>query len=109
LVPLFRSDGDHAAAIVERGLGVGVFSKRENDNIADGPCRIILWIGTKSRQFLPSQRLTNARASMADEILALSPSCVSATPHLKRESSLWPEFGWIPGNVPGKNWGALTN
>src|SRR2546426_4992460 len=31
----------------------------------------------KSRQFLPSQRLTNARASIPAEILALGPSCVS--------------------------------
>ena len=28
---------------------------------------------------------------------ALGPSCVSPTPHLKRDQSLWPEFGWIPG------------
>src|SRR5437660_10799808 len=32
-----------------------------------------LWI----QQFLPSQRLTNARASIPAEILALGPSCVS--------------------------------
>jgi hypothetical protein len=30
---------------------------------------------------------------------ALSPSCVSSTPQLKREWSPWPEFGWIPGNL----------
>jgi hypothetical protein len=34
----------------------------------------------------------------AKQILALGPSCVSATPQLKREWSLWPEFGLIPGN-----------
>jgi hypothetical protein len=39
----------------------------------------------KSRQFLPSQRLTNARASIPAEILALGPSCVSPSPQLKRE------------------------
>jgi hypothetical protein len=39
----------------------------------------------KSRQFLPSERLTNARASMPAEILALGLSCVSLTPQLKRE------------------------
>jgi hypothetical protein len=44
-----------------------------------------LWIGAKSRQFLPSQRLTNARTSIPAEILALGPSCVSPTPQLKRE------------------------
>src|SRR5262249_27871870 len=26
-------------------------------------------------------------------------SCVSATTPLKREWSLWPEFGWFPGNL----------
>ncbi|HEX2511098.1 MAG TPA: hypothetical protein VHK44_00700, partial [Xanthobacteraceae bacterium] len=56
-----------------------------------------LWIGRKSRQFLPSQRSTNARASIPADILALGPSCVSLTPQLKREWSLWSEFGWIPG------------
>src|SRR5438552_11602856 len=39
--------------------------------------RIIFGSGRKSRQFLPSQRLTNARASIPAEILALGPSCVS--------------------------------
>jgi hypothetical protein len=57
-----------------------------------------LWIGRKSRQFLPSQRSTNARASIPADILALGPSCVSHTAQLKREWSLWSEFGWIPGN-----------
>jgi len=47
-----------------------------------------LWI----QQFLPSQRLTNARTSIPAEVLALGPSCVSLTPQLKREWSLWPEF-----------------
>src|SRR5205807_8977311 len=37
-------------------------------------------------QFLPSQRLTNARASIPAEILALGPSCVSPSPQLKRDS-----------------------
>src|SRR6266487_702864 len=36
-----------------------------------------LWIGRNRGQFLPSQRLTNARASIPAEILALGPSCVS--------------------------------
>jgi hypothetical protein len=57
-----------------------------------------LWIGRKSRQFLPSQRSTDARASIAADILALGPSCVY-TPQLKREWSLWSEFGWIPGDL----------
>jgi len=39
----------------------------------------------KPRRFLPSQRSTNARASIAAEILALGPSCVSPAPQLKRE------------------------
>jgi hypothetical protein len=47
------------------------------------------WIGRKSRQFLPSQRSANARASIAAEILALGPSCISSTPQLKREWSPW--------------------
>jgi hypothetical protein len=42
------------------------------------------------------QRSTNACASMPADILALGPSCVSPAPQLKRESSLWPEFGCIP-------------
>src|SRR5438876_584439 len=61
-----------------------------------------LWIGRKSRQFLPSQRcssMTNAAERTPAEILALGPSCVSATPQLKREWSLRSEFGWIPGNL----------
>src|SRR5258708_34831876 len=58
-----------------------------------------LWISRKSRQFLPSQRLSNARASIPAEILARGLSCVSATLQLKREWSLWPEFGRIPGNL----------
>jgi hypothetical protein len=48
-----------------------------------------LWIGKKSQQFLPSQRSANARASIAAEILALGPSCISSTPQLKREWSPW--------------------
>ena len=48
-----------------------------------------LWISRKSRQFLPSQRSANARASIAAEILALGPSCISSTPQLKREWSPW--------------------
>jgi len=44
-----------------------------------------LWIDRKSRPFLPSQRLSNARASIPADILALGPSCVSLTPQLKRE------------------------
>ncbi len=44
-----------------------------------------LWSGTKSRPFLPSQWLTNARASIPVEILALGPNCVIPTPQLKRE------------------------
>jgi hypothetical protein len=39
----------------------------------------------KSWQFLPSQRSTNARASIPAYILALGPSCVSHVPQLKRE------------------------
>jgi hypothetical protein len=43
-----------------------------------------LWIGRKSRQFLPlSDRPTPA--SIPADILALGPSCVSLTPQLKRE------------------------
>src|SRR5438094_10060455 len=49
------------------------------------PGRIIFGSGRKSRQFLPSQRLTNVRASIPAEILALGPSCVSPSPQLKRE------------------------
>jgi hypothetical protein len=55
-----------------------------------------LWIGRKSRQFLPSQRSTDARASIPADILALGPSCVSHTAQLKREWSLWSEFGGFP-------------
>jgi hypothetical protein len=32
-----------------------------------------LWIGLKSRQFLPPQRLTNIRASITAEILGIRP------------------------------------
>jgi hypothetical protein len=39
----------------------------------------------KSRQFLPSQRSTNARANIPADILALGPSCVSPAAQLKRE------------------------
>jgi hypothetical protein len=56
-------------------------------------------IGRKSRQFLLSQRSANARVSIATEILALGPSCISSTPPLKREWSAWPKFGWIPANL----------
>jgi hypothetical protein len=42
------------------------------------------------------QRSTDARASIAAEILALGPSCVSHTAQLKREWSLWSEFGGFP-------------
>jgi hypothetical protein len=45
------------------------------------------------------RRLTNIRARRAAEILALGPSCVSSTAQLKREYSLWPEFGWILANL----------
>jgi hypothetical protein len=48
-----------------------------------GRSGIILWIGTKSRQVLPSERLIRAR--IPAEILARGPSCVSPTPQLKRE------------------------
>src|SRR5258708_40008026 len=44
-----------------------------------------LWIGRKSRQFLSSQRSTNARATIPAEILASNPSCASPTAQLKRE------------------------
>jgi hypothetical protein len=43
--------------------------------------------------------LRNVRASIPAEILALGPSCVSPRSQLKREWSLWPEFGWIPANL----------
>ena len=56
-----------------------------------------LWTGTKSRQFLPFQRVTDARARMLAEILALGRSCVSATPQLKTrmvsQGILWSEQG----------------
>jgi hypothetical protein len=41
------------------------------------------------------QRSTDPRASIPADILALGPSCVSPAPQLKREWSLWPEFGCI--------------
>jgi hypothetical protein len=43
--------------------------------------------------------LTNAPASIPAEILALGPSCVCPMLQLKREWSLWPEFGCDPGNL----------
>jgi hypothetical protein len=45
--------------------------------LLDWPPPDHLWIGTKSRQFLPSQRSSNVRARMPAEILALGPSSVS--------------------------------
>jgi len=50
-----------------------------------GRCLTISGSEEKSRQFLPSQRSTNARASIATEILALGRGCISSTPQLKRE------------------------
>jgi len=45
-----------------------------------------LWIGLKIAAIPAiSARLTNARASIPAEILALGPSCVSPSPQLKRE------------------------
>jgi hypothetical protein len=35
----------------------------------------------------------------ARRMLAPGPSCVFPLPQLKREWSLWPEFGWSPGNL----------
>jgi hypothetical protein len=67
--------------------------------LLDWPPPDHLWIGTKWRQFLRSQRLTNAPASIPAEILALGPSCVCPMLQLKREWSLWPEFGCDPGNL----------
>jgi hypothetical protein len=37
--------------------------------------------------------VNHRRASIPPEIVVLDPSCVSSTPQLKREQSLWPEFG----------------
>jgi hypothetical protein len=50
-----------------------------------GRSGIILWIGTKSRQVLPSERLINTRARIPAEILARGLSCVSPTSQLTRE------------------------
>ena len=61
--------------------------------LLDWPPPDHLWIGRKSRQFLPSQRFTNARVSIPAENLALGPSCVSPTPQLKREQSPGRGFG----------------
>jgi hypothetical protein len=55
-----------------------------------------LWIGRKSRQFLPSQRSANARASIAAEIRALGPSCITSTPQLKLEWSPWAKIRLDP-------------
>jgi hypothetical protein len=58
-----------------------------------------LWIGRKSRQFLPlSDRPTPAQVSLLRS-WHYAPSCVSPAPQLKREQSLRPEFGWIRGNL----------
>jgi hypothetical protein len=43
--------------------------------------------------------VNHRRASIPPEIMVLDPSCVSSTPQLKREQSLWPEFGWIHRNL----------
>jgi len=54
----------------------------------------------KARQFVPSQRcrlMTNVRARTPAEILAPGPELRIPGTQLKREQSLWPEFGWIPG------------
>ena len=67
--------------------------------LLDWPPSDHLWIGRNRGNSCPSQRATNApRKHPLLDILALSPSCVSHTAQLKRESSPWPEFGWIPGN-----------
>jgi len=58
-----------------------------------------LWIGRKRGQVVLSDAssMTNVRAERLLKIpAALGPSCVSPAPQLKREQSLWPEFGWIP-------------
>ena len=58
--------------------------RKVSNGVLDWPAPDHLWIGQKSRQFLPSQRcssVTNARASIPAEILAtLGSSCVSRTP-----------------------------
>jgi hypothetical protein len=46
-----------------------------------------------------SRATSNAGARTPAEILARGPSCVSPPPQLKRELSLWPEFGWIGESV----------
>jgi hypothetical protein len=57
------------------------------------------WIGTKSRQFLPSRRLTNTRARRAAEILALGPSCRPQRRSSNAKSLCGQNFGCIPGNL----------
>jgi len=44
-----------------------------------------LWIGRKIAAVPAPQRSTDPRPSIAAEILALGPSCVSPAPQLKRE------------------------
>jgi hypothetical protein len=69
-------------------LFAGKVQRKLSNGVAQLAAQDHLWIGTKSRQFLPSQRcssMTNARASIPAEILALGPSCVSPPPQLERE------------------------
>jgi hypothetical protein len=73
-------------------LFAGKVQRKVSNGVAGFAAADHLWIGTKSRQFLPSRRLTNIRARRASEILALGPSCGSSPAQLKREESLWPEF-----------------
>src|SRR6266436_3381816 len=66
--------------------------------LLDWPPPEHFWIGRK-RGNSRCRLMTNVRAERLLKIpAALGPSCVSPMPQLKREQSLWPEFGWIPRN-----------
>jgi hypothetical protein len=61
-----------------------------------------LWIG-KSRtnlRVISAMQIDDQRVrEEARAMLAPGPSCASSTPQLKREWSLWPEFGSDLGNL----------
>jgi hypothetical protein len=51
----------------------------------------------RARRWRRDQRPRRTLAE--DPPAALAPSCVSPAPQLKREQSLWPEFGWGPKSM----------
>src|SRR5207245_1807020 len=73
----WRGEKSEAIRLAARGHTHALFAlkvqRKGSNGLLDWPPPDHLWIGQKSRQFLPSQRcssVTNARASIPAEILA---------------------------------------